>query len=108
MHRFEDERLLRGTSRYVEDIDAADCLHAVFVRSPHAHARITHFDGRASRDAEGVQAVFDGRDFLAEGVRPLLCARPIESSDGTPFHAPTRTCWRSTRHASSAIPWRWW
>ena len=90
MHRFEDERLLRGTSRYVEDLDAADCLHAVFVRSPHAHARIAHFDSGAARDNEDVRAVFGGGDFLAEGARPLICARPIESSDGTPFHAPTR------------------
>ncbi len=90
MYRFEDERLLRGTGRYVEDLDAADCLHALFVRSPHPHARIAHFDGRAARTGEGVRAVFSGGDFLAEGVRPLACARPIESSDGTPFRAPTR------------------
>ena len=90
MHRFEDERLLRGTGRYVEDLDAADCLHAVFVRSPHAHARIVSFDPCAARESAGVRGVFSGQDFLAEGVRPLPCARPIESSDGTPFHAPTR------------------
>lgn len=90
MHRFEDERLLRGTGRYVEDLDAADCLHAVFVRSPHAHARIVSFDPCAARGSDGVQGVFSGHDFLAEGVRPLPCARPIESSDGTPFHAPIR------------------
>ena len=90
MHRFEDERLLRGTGRYVEDLDAADCLHAVFVRSPHAHARIVSFDSHAAREGVGVRGVFSGHDFLAEGVRPLPCARPTESSDGTPFHAPTR------------------
>ena len=90
MHRFEDERLLRGTSRYVEDLDPTDCLHAVFVRSPHAHARIDRLDPRAARESEGVRAVFSGCDFLAEGVQPLLCSRPIESSDGTPFHAPVR------------------
>ena len=90
MHRFEDERLLRGTGRYVEDLDAADCLHAVFVRSPHAHARIVSFDSHAARESDGVRGVFSGHDFLAEGVRPLPCGRPIESSDGTPFHAPTR------------------
>ncbi|MCY4467931.1 MAG: xanthine dehydrogenase family protein molybdopterin-binding subunit [Thiotrichales bacterium] len=90
MYRFEDERLLRGTSRFVEDLDSAACLHAVFVRSPHAHARIVSFDSRAARESEGVCGVFGGRDFLAEGVRPLVCTRPIEGSDGTPFHAPTR------------------
>ena len=90
MDRFEDERLLRGTSRYVEDLDSAQCLHAVFVRSPHAHARIVSFDSRAARESEGVRGIFSGRHFLAEGVRPLLCVRPIEGSDGAPFHAPTR------------------
>ena len=90
MDRFEDERLLRGTSRYVEDLDTAQCLHAVFVRSPHAHARIVSFDSRAARASEGVRGIFSSRDFLAEGVRPLLCVRPIEGSDGAPFHAPTR------------------
>ena len=90
MHRFEDERLLRGSGRYVEDLDAADCLHAVFVRSPHAHARIVSFDSRAARESEGVRGIFSGPDFLAEGTRPLPCARPVESSDGTPFQSPTR------------------
>ena len=90
MHRFEDERLLRGTARFVEDLDTADCLHAVFVRSPHAHARIVSFASRAARESEGVRGVFGGRDFLAEGVRPLLCSRPLESSDGALFHAPPR------------------
>ena len=90
MHRFEDERLLRGTGRYVEDLDTAECLHAVFVRSPHAHARIASVDARAARENENVRGVFDGRDFLTEGLQPLLCTRPVEGSDGVAFHAPTR------------------
>ena len=90
MHRFEDERLLRGTARFVEDLDAAQCLHAVFVRSPHAHARIVKSDTRAARESEGVRGIFTSREFLAEGVRPLVCSRPLESSDGEPFQAPTR------------------
>ena len=90
MHRFEDERLLRGTSHYVEDLAPPHCLHAVFVRSPHAHARILDFDSRAARECEDVRGIFNGRGFLAEGVRPLVCTRPIDSSDGTPFHAPIR------------------
>ena len=90
MHRFEDERLLRGIGCYIEDLDTTGCLHAAFVRSPHAHARIVSFDSRAARESEGVRGVFGGRDFLAEGVRPLLCSRSLEGSDGAPFHAPTR------------------
>ena len=90
MYRFEDERLLRGEACYVEDLDTTRCLHAVFVRSPHAHARILSIDSRAAEACEGVRGVFGSRDFLAEGVRPLICARPIEGSDGTPFRAPVR------------------
>ena len=90
MHRFEDERLLRGVGRYVEDLGSAECLHAMFVRSPHAHVRMAHFDTRAATASDGVRAAFRGRDFLAQGVQPLICARQIESSDGTPFYAPTR------------------
>ena len=90
MRRFEDERLLRGAEPFLEDLDTSECLHAAFVRSPYAHARILRLDARAAREGDGVRAVFNGRDFLAEGVQPLRCARAIESSDGTPFHAPLR------------------
>ena len=91
MHRIEDDRLLRGASRYVEDLAVPDCLHAAFVRSPHAHARIEGIDtGGAARRIGGMGAVFTGRDFLAFGVRPMICSRPLSSSDGTPFRAPVR------------------
>ena len=90
MHRIEDHRLLRGASRYVEDLAAPECLHAVFVRSPHAHARLDGIDTSAAQRVAGMRALFTGRDFLAFGVRPMHCARPMESSNGTPFEAPTR------------------
>ena len=38
--RFEDLRLVRGNGRYTDDLHYPDEVHAVFVRSPHAHARI--------------------------------------------------------------------
>jgi carbon-monoxide dehydrogenase large subunit len=39
--RREDPRYLRGEGRFVDDIKLPGMLHAAFVRSPHAHARIT-------------------------------------------------------------------
>src|SRR3954453_3728558 len=39
--RREDARILRGRTRYLDDIDPPGALHAAFVRSQHAHARIT-------------------------------------------------------------------
>jgi CO/xanthine dehydrogenase Mo-binding subunit len=38
--RKEDDALIRGRGRYVADVAPAGALHAVVVRSPHAHARI--------------------------------------------------------------------
>ena len=38
--RFEDPRLLRGQGRFVNDVNLHGQAHAVFVRSPHAHAKI--------------------------------------------------------------------
>ena len=90
MYRIEDDRLLRGKSRFVEDLDYAGALHAVFVRSPHPHAQFSRIDLAAARAVDGVRAVFTAADFLAQGVRPLQCARPVDCTDGTPFRAPTR------------------
>ena len=57
MHRIEDDRLRRGASRYVEDLAAPDCLHAVFVRFPPAHARLERIDTSAARRIDGAGAV---------------------------------------------------
>ena len=90
MHRFEDDRLLRGEGRFLENLDPVDCLHAVFVRSPHAHAAIAGIDAGRARSMTGVRGVFTGPDFVEQGLRPMHCVRALDSSDGTPFHAPTR------------------
>ena len=44
IHRREDERFVSGRGRYVGDIEVPHALHAVFLRSPHAHARIVRID----------------------------------------------------------------
>ncbi|HEY3463505.1 MAG TPA: molybdopterin cofactor-binding domain-containing protein, partial [Amycolatopsis sp.] len=68
--RREDERLLTGRGRYLDDLDLPDALAAAFLRSPHAHARITAFDATAARALPGVVAVFSGADLL-EIQKPL-------------------------------------
>lgn len=40
MTRREDERMLRGQARFLDDIELPQLAHAAFVRSPHAHAKI--------------------------------------------------------------------
>ena len=45
--------------------------HAVFVRSPHAHARIRTVDKSKALALAGVLAVLDGQDFLADGLQRI-------------------------------------
>jgi carbon-monoxide dehydrogenase large subunit len=69
--RVEDERLLRGGGRYVDDIHPEGCLEAAFLRSPLAHARVTNIDLSEARRAPGVVAAFDGA-AVAALAGPLL------------------------------------
>jgi CO/xanthine dehydrogenase Mo-binding subunit len=61
--RKEDERLLRGRGRYVDDLHLPGLLHAALVRSPHAHARIERVDARAALATPGVVAVLTITDL---------------------------------------------
>jgi len=67
MPRFEDLRLVRGSGRYTDDVSLAQQAFAVFVRSPHAHARVIAIDTAAARAQPGVLAVLTGRDYVADG-----------------------------------------
>src|SRR6059036_3825320 len=62
--RKEDPRLIMGASQYVADIALPGMQHAVFVRSPHPHARIRGIDGSAALRRPGVIAVVTGRDLM--------------------------------------------
>ena len=66
--RLEDNRLLRGAGRFVEDIMLPGEARAVFLRSPHAHARIRSLSLEAARAAPGVLAVLTGADVAADGL----------------------------------------
>jgi len=68
--RKEDPRFLRGEGRYVDDIKLPGMLHAAFVRSPYAHARITAIRVEAARRLAGVAHVFTFDD-LARWMKPL-------------------------------------
>ncbi len=76
MKRREDPRLLTGTGRYVDDLAPPGCLHAVFVRSPHAHARIARLDVDAARRAQGVVTIVTGEDVAHLGPMPVNRAIP--------------------------------
>ena len=75
--RREDYRFLTGQGRYLDDIVVPGALHAHFVRSPHAHARLVAIDVTAARAAPGVVAVVTGHD-LAAWTTSARMAPPIE------------------------------
>jgi carbon-monoxide dehydrogenase large subunit len=75
--RREDRRLLTGRGRYLDDIDLPGTLHACFLRSPYAHARIRSIDIGVAKAAPGVVAVVTGRE-LAAWTAPLRLAPPID------------------------------
>jgi len=49
VRRREDPRLITGHGKFVADMPAEGALHALFVRSPVAHARIKNIDATAAR-----------------------------------------------------------
>ena len=69
--RKEDARFLTGRGHYVADIDFVRQAHAVFVFSPHAHARIRSIDKAAAEQMPGVFAVLTGTDWEADGLGTL-------------------------------------
>src|SRR5229473_2726949 len=69
--RKEDARFLTGLGRYVADIDLVRQAQAVFIFSPHAHARIRAFDKDAAEQMPGVFAVLTGEDWVADGLGTL-------------------------------------
>jgi carbon-monoxide dehydrogenase large subunit len=75
--RKEDPRLLAGRGCFVDDVRAPGMLHAVIVRSPHAHARITRIDAAAAKAAPAVVSVILADDLPAIGTIPIrLGAKP--------------------------------
>jgi len=86
--RKEDLRFLTGRGNYVDDIKRPGMVVAVFVRSPHAHARIKSIDAGAALAMPGVIAVFTGEDLKAAGVNGLPCGWGITGKDGAMKEPP--------------------
>ncbi|HEV8228029.1 MAG TPA: xanthine dehydrogenase family protein molybdopterin-binding subunit [Methylomirabilota bacterium] len=66
----EDPRLLAGQGAYLDDLCLPGLLHATFVRSPYAHARVREANVEGARSAPGVAAVLSGQD-VASWITPF-------------------------------------
>ena len=69
--RSDAARLLRGQGRYVDDMQLPRMVHAVFLRSPYAHAKIKSINTSNAAEATGVIAVYTGNE-IAQHVAPYV------------------------------------
>lgn len=90
VRRLEDESLLKGQGRYVDDLGEPGDGWLVFVRSPHAHAGIRSIELQAARAMPGVRVVCSGADLVAAGVAPLPGGAAFKRADGADCATPVR------------------
>ncbi len=101
--RLEDARFLTGRGRYVSDIVPPDALHAVVLRSPHAHAVLHEINTAAARAMPGVVGVFTAADLAADDLAPLPCTAVVASV--APMVVPPRPVLTTdrVRHLGEAV-----
>lgn len=89
--RVEDIRFTQGKGTYVDDVKMPGMLHGDFVRSPHAHARITRIDTSRAAALPGVIAV-----ITAEELKPLgLHWMPTLAGDVQAVLADGKVCFQN-------------
>ncbi|HEX7271961.1 MAG TPA: xanthine dehydrogenase family protein molybdopterin-binding subunit [Casimicrobiaceae bacterium] len=88
VRRVEDEALLKGEGRFVDDFSLPGQAQVIFLRSPHAHARIASIDTKAAAAMPGVVAVVTGADLVRDGVKPIVTSADFKRADGSPGASP--------------------
>ena len=90
VRRVEDRRLLQGLGRYSDDVNLPRQVHAMVVRSPHAHARILGIRAADALQAPGALAVLTGADLAADGLGNLPTDSSRKRRDGSPAFTTPR------------------
>jgi len=105
VRRIEDERFLLGRGHFADDVDLSNMARAHFVRSPHAHARITGIDTAAALSAPGVLAVFTAADLERANVGQLACQAFPLLPEGSLYHRPLQPILASgkVRHVGECV-----
>ncbi len=88
VRRKEDNRLLTGGGRYLDDLTFDGQAFAHFVRSPHAHAKINGIDSAAAKAASGVLGIFTAADLKADKIGGIPCLAVLTSRDGSKMAQP--------------------
>jgi aerobic carbon-monoxide dehydrogenase large subunit len=98
--RKEDDALIRGRGRYVADVAPAGTLHAMVVRSPHAHARFRITDIAVARGLPGVRLVLTAPDIAALGALPCAANPEGVRVDVPPYPVLAHD---AVRHVGDAV-----
>jgi carbon-monoxide dehydrogenase large subunit len=80
--RKEDHRRLTGNGEYSDDTSLTNQAYAVFLRSPHAFAKIKSIDASAALAINGVLTVLTGQDWLDDGLAPIPHSPVPSGGDG--------------------------
>src|SRR6202166_2830807 len=97
--RKEDDALIRGKGRYTDDVSPQPAMHALVLRSPHAHAKFT-IDVAKARGLPGVGAVLTADDVKDLGDLPCLFNLEVDPFTGPPYPILPRD---EVRHVGDAI-----
>src|SRR5260221_11568158 len=84
VRRKEDLRFITGKGQYTDDVIRAGETRAVFVRSPHAHAKIKSIDISAAKTMPGVVAVLAGAELPPDQNGHPIFGWRIHYRKGTP------------------------
>ena len=113
VRRKEDPRLITGASTYVDDITLPNLVHAAFVRSPYAHARINGIDASEALAMPGVVAVFTESDIrtVMPDIYPKLAgdtgqdAEEVADEDDASIPVPDvyPLAWDKLRYVGEAV-----
>ena len=88
--RNEDPRLLTGQALFVDDVDLPGMLHAAFLRSDFAHARLKSVDVSAARGRPGVVAVITAEDMGEDWKPGPPLVSPPPTAEDVVFHSRTQ------------------
>ncbi len=92
MHRLEDDRLLRGKGRFVDNLNITGQVYLHVVRSYCGNAKINILNSDSVKNMSGVLAVFTGENLISDGILPIPVTLPYKRPGGKlalsePYHA---------------------
>ncbi|HET7478913.1 MAG TPA: molybdopterin cofactor-binding domain-containing protein [Rubrobacteraceae bacterium] len=89
--RKEDPALITGKANWTDNIKLPGMLHIAFVRSPFAHAKVTHLDVSGALEQPGVVAAYTGADLADEWPGGVPCGAQVAEDMKSPFFPPIVT-----------------